>query len=289
MPSDSPSKIRGPIFIILASLCWSITGTSQALAPEGATPYVISGIRLWLGCFFLFWFCLFTKRLPDLKTLPKKATILSALGILFFQLNFFASIALTGVAVGTVALCGLSPITAGLFAFIFLGEKPTHLWYITTVLAVVGIALLSLTGEVSAHPLGLFLSLLAACGYAFYVVFAKQITGRDPASTILVLFAIGAVLITPVFFMFPIDWIFTPRGLAVSLCLGLIATALGYFCYLTGLQTTPVSTAATLNLSESIAAACWSVFILGEGLFFIQLVGMALIFISTILLTLKPK
>ena len=44
--------------------------------------------------------CLFTKRLPDLKTLPKKATILSALGILFFQLNFFASIALTGVAVG---------------------------------------------------------------------------------------------------------------------------------------------------------------------------------------------
>jgi DME family drug/metabolite transporter len=289
MHSELYGKFRGPLFILLASLCWSTTGTSQALAPEGATPYVLSAIRLWFGFFFLFCFCALTGRLPEVKGLPGKAALLSAMGILLFQLCFFASVARTGVAVGTVAMCGLSPITAGFFAFVLLRERPSNRWYATTVLAVIGIALLSLTGEITADPLGLALALLATCGYAFYVVFAKKLTGADPAVVIMALFAIGAACVTPVFFLFPTEWMLTPRGLAVSLNLGLVATALGYTCYLTGLRTTPVATAATLNLSESIAASCWSVLLLGERLQPPQLFGMALIFLSTTALTLRPR
>lgn len=289
MSKELFAKYKGPVFILLAALCWSTTGTSQALAPEGATPYVIGGLRLWLGCFFLFLLCFFTKKLPDLKALPKKSAFLSAMGILFFQLFFFASVSKTGVAVGTAAVCGLSPIMAGLFAFIFLKERPSGLWYFATLIAIVGLILLSLTDDMQANAMGLLLALAAASAYAVYVVFAKQLSGGEPAAMIMVLFAIGSVFVTPVFFMFPIDWIFTPRGLLVSLHLGLIATALGYTCYLTGLQTTPVSTAATLNLSESIEAACWGIFILGEMLLPLHLAGMGLIFASTLVLTVKPK
>lgn len=289
MSKELLAKYKGPIFILLAALCWSTTGTSQALAPEGATPYVIGGLRLWLGCFFLFLLCFFTKKLPDLKVLPKKSAFLSAMGILFFQLCFFASVSITGVAVGTAAVCGLSPIMAGLFAFIFLKERPSRIWYFATLIAIAGLVLLSLTNDMQANFLGLVLALAAACAYAMYVVFAKHLSYGDPAAMIMILFAIGSVFVTPVFFLFPIDWIFTPRGMLVSLHLGLIATAVGYTCYLTGLKTTPVSTAATLNLSESIEAACWGVFILGEMLLPMHLAGMGLIFASTLALTLKPK
>ena len=290
MSAAMVSKYRGPIFILIASLCYSTTGTSQALAPEGASPFVIGAVRLWLGCFFLFVLCLFTKKLPDIKALPKVPALLSALGILFFQLNFFASVAITGVAMGTAVICGLTPVMAGLCAFIFLRERPSGLWYIATLVAVVGIVMLSLTSDIQAKPLGLFLGLLAATSYAIYAVYAKRLAGEgDPAGIIMVLFAIGAILVTPVFFLYPIDWIFTTRGLLVSLHLGLFATALGYVCYLSGLQTVPVATAATLNLSESIEAACWGVFILGEVLMPIHVAGMALIFASTLVLTLRPK
>ena len=36
------SRLAGPILILLSALCFSVTGTLQALAPAGATPWVIA-------------------------------------------------------------------------------------------------------------------------------------------------------------------------------------------------------------------------------------------------------
>ena len=108
------AKYQGPIFILIASLCFSTTGTTQALAPEGATPQVIGGLRLLLGFIALFMWCLLTKRLPNLKTWPKAVTFISALGILGYQMFFFAAAKATGVAVSAVVACGFIPVATGI-------------------------------------------------------------------------------------------------------------------------------------------------------------------------------
>ena len=284
------SKYQGPIFILIASLCFSTTGTTQALAPEGATPLVIGGLRLWLGFIALFFWCLFTNRLPNLKTWPIGVTIISALGILGYQLSFFAAAIKTGVAVSAVVACGFIPIATGALGFVFLKERPKLIWYLTTLAAVLGLVLLSFTPDMQANPIGLLLALFAATAYGFYAVFGKKVVmNNDPATVIMVLFAIGAFLVTPVFFIFPTAWILSVKGILVALHLGLIATALGYTTYMAGLKTTPASTCATINLSESIAAACWGVFLLGEQLGMLHWMGMALIFGGVVVLTLKSK
>jgi len=283
-------KYQGPIFILIASFCFSTTGTAQALAPEGATPPVIGGLRLLLGFIALFFWCLFTKRMPKLSTWPKVVTLISALGILAYQMFFFAAAKATGVAVSAVVACGFIPVATGIVAFIFLKEKPSKIWYFATLVAVGGVVMLSFTPDMQANPIGLFLACLAATGYAFYAVFGKKVVANnDPAAVIMVLFAIGAILVSPVFFIFPIDWLFTMRGALVALHLGLIATALGYTTYMAGLKTTPASTCASINLSEALMAACWGVFLVGEHLGPIHLTGMALIFGAVTLLTLKSK
>jgi DME family drug/metabolite transporter len=284
------SKYRGPAYILLAALCFSTTGTVQAFAPAGAQPQVVGAVRLWLGFVFLLIWAWKIGRLPRIKSLRPLPVITAASGIVGYQLCFFSAVLRTGVAVGTVTAIGIAPIAAGILGFIFLHERPAKAWYLATPAAVAGLALLTFSGPVRADPLGLFLAVSAGTFYAAYVVFSRGLVrDMEPISVITALFAVGSLMVAPVFFIYPVQWIFTPRGLAVSLWLGLIATALAYGSYTIGLKTTPASTGVTIDLSECIAATCWSVFLLGETLTMLNIAGMALVLASTLVLTIGSR
>ena len=278
------------MFILLATLCFSTTGTAQALAPAGASPMLIGAMRLWLGFLCMLLWCRVSKKPISVKGWPLGWTFVSAVGIVLYQLTFFAAVASTGVAVGTVVTCGSIPVVASILGYALLREKPPRLWYPATAGAIAGLALLSITNNAHTTPQGLGLALAAGISYAVHATFARGLTQRyDPGLVVTVLFGIGAVLITPVFFYFPLAWIGTWRGAWICLHLGLITAAMGYSLYLAGLKWTAVSTATTINLSESLLAACWGICLLGEYVTLTQLLGMALLFIFTALLALRPQ
>ena len=277
---------RGPLLIILSGLCFSTTGTTQALSPEGATPLVIGALRLLVGSLALLGWCALGKRLPNLRTWPLGKTFLAAMGVLGYQLSFFMALKYTGVAVGTVVGIGATPIIGGLMAWLFLKEKPIKIWYPATILALVGLGLLTLTGKISINPIGLLLALAAATFYSIYIIAGKVIIqGRDADAVMGVLFGIGAIFCIPVFFIFPTAWIATPKGLIIALHLGIITAALAYALYLAGLRTTNTSTAVTLTLVEPLAAASWGIFLLGEPMTVNSILGIVAILASTVLLS----
>lgn len=281
---------KGPLLVIAGALCFSTTGTTQALAPEGASPMIIGALRLWVGGLAMLAWCFLTRQIPRCSTWPKGLTLLSALGILFYQLTFFAAVWRTGVAVGTVVAIGTSPIAAGLLGALFLREKPQKIWYPATAAAIIGLAFLSLSDNIEADPLGLVLALVAGFSYGIYSVFSKTLARTySPVQVMTVLFAIGAILITPVFFIYPTAWIASPPGILVSLHLGVVTTALAYTLYLSGLKLTPVAAGVTLGLFEPFAAACWGIFLLHEPVTLLQVTGIILLFLSTALLALKTK
>lgn len=281
---------KGPLLVILGSLCFSTTGTAQALAPDGATPLVIGAIRLWVGGIAMIAWCLLAKQLPSVKGWPVGRTILSALGILIYQLTFFMAVWRTGVAVGTVVAIGTTPIAGGILGIIFLKEKPAKIWYPATLVAIAGLCFLSLTDNIKADPMGLLLALTAGFSYGLYSVFSKSLVkDRNPGQVMTVLFIVGAVLITPVFFIHPTAWMASGPGIAVSLHLGIVTTALAYTLYLGGLKLTPVSAGVTLSLFEPFAAACWGIFLLHEPVTIQSIVGIILLFSSTTLLAFKTK
>ena len=281
---------KGPLLVILGSLCFSTTGTAQALAPDGATPLVIGAIRLWVGGLAMIAWCLLARQIPSVKGWPAGRTILSALGILVYQLTFFMAVWRTGVAVGTVVAIGTTPIAGGILGVIFLKEKPAKIWYPATLVAIAGLCFLSLTDNIKADPVGLLLALTAGFSYGIYSVFSKSLVkDRNPGQVMTVLFIIGAVLITPVFFIYPTAWIASGAGVMVSLHLGIVTTALAYTLYLGGLKLTPVSAGVTLSLFEPFAAACWGIFLLHEPVSAQHVLGIILLFSSTVLLAVKTK
>lgn len=71
-------------------------------------------------------------------------TALAAISMAAYQPLFFAGVARTDVAVGTIVAIGSPPVLAGVLGLVVHGERPGHGWAVATILAVLGCSLLDL-------------------------------------------------------------------------------------------------------------------------------------------------
>lgn len=270
---------RGPWLVLAAAVLFGTSGTAQALAPEGVQPAVIGAVRLAVGGAFLLLLAIVQGGLG----LPKKwflsATVCAASCMAAMQLCFFGAIARTGVALGTAIFIGSYPVFAGLLGLLVRRERPSRRWLLATALAIFGCSLLIGGGSrISTDILGVVLALGAGCAYAIYSVAVKGLLdGRSTVAVIAVVSFLGAIFLSPLLITSNLNWLTRPSGIAVSLYLGLAATAAPYWLFARGLKAVPVSTAATLNLAEPFTAAFLGVFLLGEQLAAPAIAGMALL------------
>ncbi len=291
-PSSSATPLlAGPGLVLLAAMLWGTTGTAQAFAPAGFDSTVIGALRLALGGGALLLLALARGQLGSLRGWPLWPTLGAALFTACYQLCFFAAVAKTGVAVGTIVGIGSSPIAAGVLAFLLRGERPGRLWMLATALAVVGCSLLSLSGaKVAVDPLGVALAVGAGAAYAAYTLVIKGLLdGRSPDAVIAIVFCLGALLLAPLMLGRDFAWLAQPRGVAVILHLGLVTAGLAYWLFARGLVAVPVSTAVTLSLAEPLTAGLLGVVVLGEVLTPKAFVGIGLIFAGLLLLTLGGR
>ena len=184
-------------YILAASVFWGTTGTAQAFAPEGAQPAVVGAARMFIGGFALLAIALTWGRADLASPWPKLATFGAACGVTIYQLCFFAGVAKTGVAVGTIVAIGSSPMFAGLFGWLLLRERPGKRWGAATALAILGCSLFALAGaRLRLDPVGILAALGAGAGYAFYSVNGKRAMARhSPLAGTAVICSLAAVLL----------------------------------------------------------------------------------------------
>ncbi len=287
---SSPHKLSGTFFVLGAAVLWGTTGTSQALAPTGATPLVIGALRLTLGGAVLLIYAAARGSLASLFSMPRRPWLGAALCIAAYQLLFFSGVARTGVAVGTIAGIGSAPVWGGLLGYLFAGERPGRAWLIATLLAVLGAGLLATAGGSASSPpeggsqlkvdaLGMLLAIGAGAAYAAFTLFNKQlIKVQRPENVQAAVFLLGAILVLPLLASADLRWTLQPAGTLVVLHLGLITVGLAYSLFGLGLQRVPVSNAVTLTLAEPMTAGLLGVLVLGEHLTLQAGAGILLIF-----------
>lgn len=283
---------RNGIWLVLsAAVLWGTTGTAQALAPEGAEPASIGTIRLVLGGLALLAFAIWRGALRREDHWPLRATLVAAASMAAYQLLFFAGVARTGVAVGTIIGIGSSPILAGVIGYAVLKERPGSRWAIATLLAVTGCVILVGAGEsIKSDAFGILLAIGAGGAYAMFTVFSKSLLkDKPPEAVMAVTFCLGALILLPVFLRVDFSWLTEPRGIAVALHLGLVTVAVAYSLFAQGLLRVPVATAATLTLAEPLTAGFLGVVLLGEQLSITAAIGVLLIFAGLVLLSASRK
>lgn len=277
---------RGQWLVLAAAVLWGTTGTAQAFAPAGAQPATVGALRLLVGGIALLIWATVRGALRGAKW-PIVPVVFAAGSMAAYQLCFFAAVTRTGVAIGTVVAIGSAPILAGVLAFLVRGERPGWRWAIATALAVTGCSLLIVgNGDIKANALGVILALAAGAAYATYAVASKGLLEEHPPDAVIaVVFCFGAVLLTPLLFTGSLDWVAKPRGMAVILHLGLVATAAAYILFARGLKVVPVATAVTLSLAEPVTAGILGVVVLGERMAILAMVGIGLVLGGLVLLS----
>lgn len=275
-------------------MLWGTTGTAQALAPDGASPLAVGALRLLVGGAALLGFLFLRRPAPGTQTagrLPGGPVLLAAGCMAAYQVLFFAGVARTGVAVGTIVGIGSSPVLAGLLGFLFRGERPGWRWGAATALAVAGCALLALAGkEIDIDLGGMLLAVGAGGAYATFSLASKGMLERHPVEQVMaVVFGLGALILAPLLLVEDTSWLADPRGIGVTAWLGLAATALAYSLFGQGLRLTQVATAVTLSLAEPLTAGTLGVALLGEQITPASAAGIALIFSGLVVLSIPAK
>jgi len=284
--------IDGRIWILLAATLWGTTGTSQALAPEGATPLAVGTMRLVLGGAVLMLVALQRGHIKRSPILYSPLMLATGVSTALYQLTFFAGVALTGVAVGTLVGIGSAPLFAGMLGALFKGEKLGRRWFIATGLAVAGCGLLVMAGDASmvVDPLGILLSLGAGLSYAIFTLFSSRLVQQIPSDAAMaVSFGIGAALMIPTLFFVDTSWMVTSRGIVMLSHLGILATGLAYVFFGRGVRTVPVSVVGTLTLAEPLTAATLGILLLGERLTGNALIGLLILFCGLMVLVLPRR
>lgn len=280
-PSDN-RQFGGLLLVLLAAMIWGTTGTSQALAPSGASSMTIGALRLAVAGSALMLLSLFRGGIDPAIYRQPLTTLSAAAMVAAYQLCFFAAVASTGVAVGTMVAIGSSPVVAGIAAFLVHRERPGRTWLLATVLAVAGCILLLAPGgtdSAAVSTTGILLAITAGSSYVAYTMLIKKLLRTAKSdSVITAVFTLGGIMLLPTLIGKDLTWVIQPRGLVVVLHLGLVATVFAYMLFARGLKTVPASHAVTLSLAEPLTAALLGLTLLEERMTPSTFSGIALVF-----------
>lgn len=289
MTAKTP-QISGVWFVLFAATLWGTTGTAQTFVPDGTSPLAVGTIRMVIGGTLLAGLMLIRGGWRGGRW-PIWPLVLAVLGIVGYQLLFFAGIARTGVALGTVVGIGSSPIIAGLLTWLLFRKWPGRHWAIATALAIIGCALLIGGGQdIEVDIGGMMLAIGAGAAYAVYTIASKFLVGERPSYVVAgTVFGLGALLMLPLCFVLDMSWVTEPSGFLVTLHLGVITLAFAYLLFTIGLKTVSSATAVSLTLAEPLTAALLGVFVVGEELEPLAWLGIGLLFAGLVVLTRRSE
>jgi drug/metabolite transporter, DME family len=289
-----------------AAMLWGTTGTAQALGPEASDPGSVGALRIVVGAVSLVLVALPGLRRhrrhpghrrapagrPDLPTSALLA--LGGLAVAAYQVCFFAGVARSGVAVGTVVALGVAPFATGLLGTV-LGERVSRRWLGSTAGALVGVVLIVLgagaqAGADGIEPLGVAAAVGAGVAYSGFTIAARALILRGlPGGLVMAaFFTLGALVLLPLLARTDLTWVATPSGMAMVVWLGVVATGVSYLLFQRGLSGLRAGTVATISLVEPVTAALLGVLVLDERLSPVTAVGITVVVASLLLVTTRP-
>lgn len=278
------------LVVLLGAILWGTTGTAQTFMPQTIHPLAVGASRLAVGGFSLLVILLIMRKI-DFRNWPWKSTLYAAISMAIFQYLFFSSVRLTGVAIGTVVTIGSAPVFSGIIEWLLVKRRPTRVWIMATVLAIIGCALLFLNKDgIVVNPVGIAMSLGAGLLFAFYTLVNKDVLDKvDAVPAVAVIFSMSAIMLMPFLFLFETEGLMTGRGISVMLYLGIVTTSVAYILFSAGLKRIPSSSAVTLALAEPLTAAILSVIVVGERLNGTSWMGIAMLLGGILVLTLSGR
>jgi DME family drug/metabolite transporter len=285
--SDSKTSKHAGRSVGLSLLGNGLAGTAGTVAAIYAinTPSPVIGfVRLFIGAITLLILAPFLggklSQLPRLITRP--GVWIMAASSASYQVFFFASVDRAGVATAALITVGCIPVSAGIVGWIFLRERPSRIWYISTAIAISGLVIASL-GELQTNDAtGLIFAVIAGSGIGAYINAAKIEVRAGGHSSQLpgMAFLLGSI---GLFFvvrsdLLQVEW--TTQTILLAVYLGAVTMGIANGIQMLGLRGISPGVASTMMLADPVTAAVLGVVVLGEAVTLTGTVGLILVVIG---------
>ena len=285
--SDSKTNKHAGRSVGLSLLGNGLAGTAGTVAAIYAinTPSPVIGfVRLFIGAITLLILAPFLggklSQLPRLITRP--GVWIMGASSASYQVFFFASVDRTGVATAALITVGCIPVSAGIVGWIFLRERPSKIWYISTAIAISGLVIASL-GELQTNDAtGLIFAVIAGSGIGAYINAAKIEVRAGGHSSQLpgMAFLLGSI---GLFFVVRSDLLqmeWTTQTILLAVYLGAVTMGIANGIQMLGLRGISPGVASTMMLADPVTAAVLGVVVLGEEVTLNGTVGLILVVIG---------
>jgi drug/metabolite transporter (DMT)-like permease len=276
------------VSLVIGILCISFSPIFVKLA--GVAPIGAAFYRVLVALLCLAPYCIVKKKLR----VDKQQFFIAVTAGMVFALDVAVwNISLLKIsATVSTLIANLAPVWVGLFSFLIFKKKSGLLFWIGTVIAIVGMIILVGYKHVLHLELnaGILLAILASLFYAAYIMIAKTIMGRIDLFTFMFYSMLGASV-----FLLLVNSFMGNSLIHYSLRVWGCFVGMGLICQLTGwltlnyslryLESTKVSIAL---LGQTVFAGLLAVFLLNETLDANEIVGSLVVLGGIVLTFLKP-
>jgi len=280
---------------LTTTLIWGFTFVFIVTLLRSFSPIEILFFRIGIATLVLF--IIYPRRMG--QTSLKQELYFMGAGIsgctLFFLMQDFALVHTAAANVGVII--AVSPVFVGLLSWCFLKTGfPKWSFFLGAILALCGIALIRFAGQrLELHPLGDFLTILAAFSWAVYSVLLKKIEtfGHHSIQVIRKTFLYGLIFLIPVIllsdFRLGLERFAEPQNLASLLYLSFGSSAGAFVLWNFSLkQLGPMKTSVYVYLIPLVAVTA-SILFLQETITWIFVCGIILVLGGLILSNRKVK
>lgn len=216
-------------------------------------------------------------------SLNRRSSVITGVGTAASQMLYFGAIVEAGVSIATVISLGLAPVLLTIREACSARRAPSRGRTAAVVVALIGLAAVSLAGGSSVHSpnaaLGVTLAAGSAATYALATAAARSgLTTGAPSAMATLSFTVGAIVQLPAMALVGPPYITAnPKAVGWLLFLGVIILAFGYSLFYSGLAKVPSSVAVLGTLLQPAIAAITAAIVLGERLGAAGVLGTALV------------
>jgi drug/metabolite transporter (DMT)-like permease len=274
------NEFQGYVYILIGATLWGISSVvAKSLFIIGLSPGELVQIRLTLAAIALLLILLLYDRnriIISLKDIPY-FLVLGFVGIAGVQFTYYYTI--SKIHVGPAVLIQyLSPIWVSLYAFIFQKEPLIKGKMTALLLAVLG-CYFTVGGYrmdlLRLNRIGIVSGLISSLFFSFYALYGqKGLKKYDPWTLILYAFGFGAVfywiLISP---MKVLTQGYSFKIWMAFLYIAIFSTLIPFGLYFKGIERVRATRASITATWEPVVAGITAYFVLGEGLFPLQVLG----------------
>ncbi|WP_301108815.1 DMT family transporter [Sporosarcina sp.] len=280
-------KYIGEIGLTITAIIWGSGFVMSALALDYYTPYQILAVRFAVGAILLG--LVFHKKLRQLnKAVLWKGTLL---GVLLYAAFALQTVGLQFTTPSKNAfLTGVNVVIVPFIAFILYKRKLDTFELFGAVLALIGVAVLSLQWS-SGINLGDVLTLGCAVMFAFHIFYTGRFVQTEDAIllTLLQMGAAALIACVTVFGLGEMSFSMHPTGVSSVLYLAVFSTTIAFLMQTVGQKHISETKAAIILSTESVWGMAFSVALAYEVLTGRMFIGALLIFIAILISETKPK